>query len=186
MITKESKPVVLRRRSWLIFCGMTIIGLGVGMSAAVLKVTSLQGFRAGWQGIPVYLGIVAALGWIANCKVILRDEALVVINPLRTIIIPKGGIDDVALGDDGALEFHVDGARKVTAFAFGGSLVGHIAGTNSKAREDIRSWLNSSQTIKDVSGDVQVLWTRCAWAEVSLLLCIVTTGVGGISMTLSG
>lgn len=47
--------LVLRRSSWLIFFWIVIVGLGIGTLAAVLKVTSVNGFRMGWQGIPLCL-----------------------------------------------------------------------------------------------------------------------------------
>lgn len=98
---------VLRRRSWPILCGIVIVGLGVGMLAAVCKVTSVNGFRTGWQGMPIYLALAGICGRIANCKVILLEDALVVVNPLRSHILPNVAIRDVSVSDDGTLEVHL-------------------------------------------------------------------------------
>jgi hypothetical protein len=185
VIIKEINSIVLRRRSWPIFFGIAITGLGIGVVMAVLKVTSLHGFRTGWQGIPVYLAAVAILGRIVNCKVILREKMLVV-NPLRTHIIPRRMVDDVVIEDDGTLEIHTGAGRKVAAFAFGGSLVDRVSGTSLRAKGDIGSWMNSGHVEKGEPEGVQVLWSRCPWADVSLLLCVVTAVVGGLWMILSG
>ncbi|RVU15112.1 hypothetical protein EOT10_39695 [Streptomyces antnestii] len=174
---------VLRRRSWPIFFGIAILGLGVGVTAAVFKVTAMHGFREGWQGIPVFLAVAAVCGRIANSKVVMQGAVLLLVNPLRTYIIPKAMIRNVSVGDDGTLEVHLDEERKIASFAFGGSLIDRINRTSPKAERNIRSWLHSSPAIERT--DLQVRWSRCILADLSLLLCVVTAGVGALWMALS-
>ncbi|MEU3283260.1 hypothetical protein [Streptomyces antibioticus] len=115
--------ITLRRHSWPVLCGITIVGLGIGMLAAVYKATSVSGFRTGWQGIPFSLTLAGACGRVAGCRVELRQDALMVINPLRTHIVPRVAIRSVSVGDDGTLEVQLAEDRKVAVFAFGGSLL---------------------------------------------------------------
>ncbi|MFD5125707.1 hypothetical protein [Streptomyces sp. NPDC058385] len=152
----------------------------------MFKVTAMHGFREGWQGIPVFLAVAAICGRIANSKVVMRETVLMLVNPLRTYTIPKAMIRDVSVGDDGTLEVHLDQERKVAAFAFGGSLVDRMNGTSAKAQRNVRSWLNSSPAIEGTDKGLQVRWSRCIWADLSLLLCVATAGMGALLMAFSG
>lgn len=173
--------VVLRRRSWPIFCRIALLGLGVGMFFAVRT----GEFRTGWQGIPVYLAIAGILGRIANCKLVLRDDALLVVNPLRTHVVPRAMIHGVSVGDDGTLEVHLDRDRTISVYAFGGSLVDHFKGTSSEAERKIIGWLNSGHAVSDAKGAPQARWTRCAPADLSLILCVAISVAGAIWMKIT-
>ncbi|WP_432058664.1 hypothetical protein [Streptomyces sp. bgisy022] len=152
------------------------------------KVTSVNGFRTGWQGIPIYLVLAGVCGRIANCKVVLREDALVVVNPLRTHVVPIVMIRSVSVGDDGTLEVWLDEERAIAVFAFGGSLVDRFKGTSSEAERKISEWLRSAGTASETKGTAapQVRWTRCRSADTSLVLCAAALGVGAIWMALSG
>jgi len=157
------------------------------MAAAVYKVTSVHGFRDGWQGIPVYLVLAALCGRIANCKVVLRDDVLVVVNPLRTHVFPKAVIVGVSLTDDGTLQVRLDGDRSVPVFAFGGSLVDRFKGSSREAARRIGIWLRSDRPVSESAVSVlQIRWTRCRSADAALVLCAVVAGAGAIWMALSG
>lgn len=179
------KPVVLRRTSWPVFFGVAILGIGIGMLAAVCKVTSVQGFRTGWQGIPVYLGLVGFIGRIANCKVVLRADVLLVINPLRTHLLPKRAIHGVSTADDGTLTVYLGGDRNVSVYAFGGSLIDHFRKTSGKAEHRISVWLHAESANCSAKMAPQIRWTRCTFADVSLVLCAVISGVGASWMAFS-
>lgn len=176
---------VLRRRSWLIIPWIFVPGLAIGMAAAVYKVSSMHGFQTGWQGIPVYLALVGVVGRVANCKAVLREEELLVINPLRTYIVPKAEIRDASVGDDGTLELRLDEGAKVSVFAFGGSLVDRLKGTSGEAARRIRGWLLSDHATDSAKATLQTQWTRCAPADFSILLCAVIAGIGAIWQALS-
>ncbi|MFF4148288.1 hypothetical protein ACFY0A_45285 [Streptomyces sp. NPDC001698] len=178
---------VLRRRSWLVFFGIVIVGLGIGMLAAVCKVTSVNGFRTGWQGIPVYLAAAGICGRIANSKVILREDVLIVVNPLRSHILPKMAIHGVSVADDGTLEVRLSEDRSVAVFAFGGSLIDHFKGSSREAERKIGMWLDSAPAVSEPEAAApQVRWTRCRSADASFVLCAVIAGAGAIWMALSG
>jgi hypothetical protein len=155
------------------------------MFAAVWKVASVNGFRTGWQGVPIYLALAGICGRIANCKVLLRENELLLINPLRTHIVPKVLIRGASIGDDGTLSVDLGGNRTVSAFAFGGSLVDRFRGTSGEARQKINSWLLSSNAVSNGETHTQIRWTRCAPADFSLILCVVTASVGAMWMALS-
>ncbi|WP_405190382.1 hypothetical protein OG473_17050 [Streptomyces anulatus] len=180
-------PIVLRRRSWIMISLVVIIGLGIGMLAAVLKVSSVSGFRSGWQGIPVFLALVVPIGRVANCKVVLRRDVLVVVNPLRTHILPAATVHDVSVGDDGTLEVRFDQYRVVSVFAFGGSLVDHFKGSSAEAGRKVSTWLGTART-ESGRGDVapQVRWTRCLLADAALGLGVVVTAAGLMWMAFTG
>ncbi|WP_149825847.1 hypothetical protein [Streptomyces tailanensis] len=182
VMASTTSQAVLRRRSWLIFCGIAIVGLGIGFSVAVF----VGDFRTGWQGMPIYLALAIILGRIANCKVILRDDALLVVNPLRTHIVPKALIRGALVGDDGSLEVELGEDRNISVFAFGGSLVDHFKGSSGEAARKISRWLDAPRATGEAQTALQVRWTRCKYADISLVLCAVISGVGAIWMALSG
>ncbi|MBQ0983535.1 hypothetical protein KBZ10_03110 [Streptomyces sp. F63] len=179
-------PRILRRRSWPIIFGILVVGLGVGMSFAVLKVSSMSGFRTGWQGVPIYLALAGVSGRIANCKVVLREADLLVINPLRTHTIPLGLIGGASVSDDGTLEVRIDEYRKIPAFAFGGSLIDHYVGSSEGAKRKIDDWLDSRRPVSEVKTTLLVRWTRCTPADFSLALSVVISVAGAVWMALSG
>ncbi|MFE4593514.1 hypothetical protein [Streptomyces laurentii] len=178
------KSVVLRRVSWLVIAWVAILGLGVLGVAAVLNVTSVHGFRRGWQGIPVFLLIAGIIGRVANCKVILDEGLLTVVGPLRTHHIPKAAIRDVPVNSQGHLDIDFGEEPTVRVFAFGGSLVDHFVGSTRKAQWKIKAWLRSSpaEGASQATAEPQVQWTRCRSADASLALCLGTTTVGLIWM----
>ncbi|MBP0460475.1 hypothetical protein [Streptomyces montanisoli] len=172
----------LRRRSWLIFFGCAIVGLGIGMFFAV----RVGDFRTGWQGIPIYLLLAGILGRIASSKVELRANVIVVINPLRTHSIPVAAVHDAIVGDDGTLEVQFGDEEKVAVFAFGGSLIDRLRKTSDKAAREIRAWLRANQESCDERPVTpHVHWTRCRFPDMSLIFCVVTAGVGAIAMALT-
>ncbi|MFJ6086863.1 hypothetical protein ACIQI8_36300 [Streptomyces sp. NPDC092369] len=177
--------VVLRRSSWLAFSGVAVVGLGIGMVAAVYHVTSVHGFRDGWQGIPVYLAIAAILGRIANCKVVLRETELLVVNPLRTHAVPVSRIRAGAVGDDGTLVVRLDGGQDIRVFAFGGSVVDRLRGTSGEAARKINDWLRTEHTVRRAeadAGDVAVRWTLMPVADAALVLCVAVAAGGAVWM----
>ncbi|MFE6100439.1 PH domain-containing protein [Streptomyces laurentii] len=180
--------VVLRRVSWRVISWVGVIGLGIGTIAAVAKVTSVNGFRMGWQGIPVFFVLAGILGRIANCKVVLDEDALTVVGPLRTHRIPKATIRDVVVDENGTLDVHVLGREKgVAVFAFGGSLVDHYIGSSGKAQYRIKAWLGSDlKKTGAPTADPQISWTRCPSADASLILCLALIVVGVIWMAVTG
>ncbi|MFJ6566744.1 PH domain-containing protein [Streptomyces sp. NPDC091292] len=185
---QKTRGNVLRRRSWLVFPWIAIVGLGVGMLLAVFKVSSVNGFRTGWQGIPVYLALAGISGRVANCKVDLREDVILVVNLVRTHVLPRTAIRGVSVGDDGTLEVHLDHEREIAVFAFGGSVIDRFRGTSSEAEWKIRTWLNSDVSVRESedAGGPHVRWTRCTSADLALLLCAVISGMGAIWMALSG
>lgn len=178
--------LVLRRRSWPFICGIAITGLAVGMLAAVWKVTSVNGFRTGWQGIPIYFALAGACGRIANCKIVLRGNVLLVVNPLSTHYIPKDLIRGAVVGDDGTLEVTLDEDRSVSAFAFGGSLIDRFKGTSGEAGRRIGAWLRTDPVENGDEADMQRRWTQCMPADLAIALSVATAGAGAIWMVLSG
>jgi hypothetical protein len=121
----------------LILAWALIVGLGIVLPFAVSSVTMAHGFRQGWQGIPVYLGLAGALGRGASIKVILREETLTVVNHFRTYNIPANAIRDVEVDNNGNLRIYLHKELRlrilgkisnvyVTAFAgSNGSFQGH-------------------------------------------------------------
>ena len=180
--------VVLRRRSWPILGGIVILGLGIGMVSAVCKVSAVSGFRAGWQGIPIYLALAGVCGRIANCKVILREEGLIVVNPLRSHFLPAWAIHDAVVADGGTLEVRLSEGRAVSVFAFGGSLIDRFRGSSRRAELEIRAWLSSVRAVSDVKSRTapQAYWTRCLSADVSIALSAAVSGAGVIWMAVTG
>ncbi|NJQ01558.1 hypothetical protein HCK00_13745 [Streptomyces sp. PLAI1-29] len=185
-IVVTGRSVVLRRRSWSIIFGTAAVGLGTGMFAAVLKVSSMSGFRTGWQGIPAYLLIAGLIGRIVNCKVVMRDGVLTVVNPLRTHTVAKAVIESAAAGDDGGLEVALSGGRSVAVFAYGGSFIDHFRGTSGAAAATINRWLRTGPEPDGASVDVAVSWTRCRPADLSVLGGVLTAGGGALWMALTG
>ncbi|WP_124280084.1 PH domain-containing protein [Streptomyces sp. ADI93-02] len=178
-----TSEVVLRRNSWMVICWSIILGLGVGMVAAVFKVTSVNGFRVGWQGIPVYLAFVGIIGRVVSCKVILHRDTLIVVNPLRTHIIPAAVIHDVAVGDDGTLEVRLDNDRVVSVFAFGGSLIDRFINSSEETARKISGWLSSTEEGRGLQKIApEVRWTLCPSADASLVLCIALSATGAAWM----
>ncbi|MFE4855948.1 hypothetical protein [Streptomyces sp. NPDC056670] len=165
---------------------MAILGLGIGMFAAICEVTAVSGFRTGWQGIPVYLAIAGFLGRIANCKAILRENVLVVVNPLRTHVLPRALIRGASLGEDGTLRVDLEVDRSISVFAFGGSFVDRFRNTSGEATRKIGGWLQSGSGAGGTDSASQVRWTRCRPADLSLVLCAVTAGAGATWMLLTG
>ncbi|MDJ1136865.1 hypothetical protein [Streptomyces iconiensis] len=180
------KAIVLRRNSWLVFFGVLILGLGIGMLAAIWKVTAVNGFRMGWQGVPVYLAFAGFFGRLASCKVVLREQTLLVVNPVRTYVIPKSAIQDVSVGDDGTLEVWVSEEQEISVFAFGGSLVDRFKGTSRKAEQRIKCWLSPGLIAGGTEAAPRVSWTRCAPADLSFALCVAIAGTGVIWMAITG
>ncbi|MFJ1594476.1 PH domain-containing protein [Kitasatospora albolonga] len=181
--------MVLRRVSWTVFFWISIVGLGVGMTVAVFLVSSESGFRTGWQGIPAFLVLAGLLGRIGNCKVILRDGVLTVVNPLRTHILPKSAIRGVSADDGGTLRFHLDHDREISAFAFGGSMIDHFVGSSAKAERKVETWLRSDPAGSEAAAEAvapQARWTRCASADAALVLAVVVAAVGAVWMALTG
>ncbi|MEU2547375.1 PH domain-containing protein [Streptomyces roseolus] len=172
-----------------------VAGLGIGMIVAVYRVTEVNGFRMGWQGIPAFLALAGAIGRVANCKVILDEQGLTVVNPFRTHRLPKPAVKDVSVDEGGTLEIHLEGGRVVSAFAFGGSVVDHFMGSSAKAQRRIDVWLKPTRPgmHSEDSGAANVrdalpriTWTRCESADASLALCVVLTISGAIWMALTG
>ncbi|MCX4674044.1 hypothetical protein OG413_01700 [Streptomyces sp. NBC_01433] len=179
--------VVLRRVSWMVICWIIILGTGITMLAAVHKVTSVNGFRTGWQGIPVFMLLAGFIGRIVNCKVILRGGLLTVVNPLRSHILPVSAIHDVAVSDDGTLEVELDRDRVVSVYAFGGSLIDHFKGSSKETARTISAWLGSARVGSESKADTpQIRWTRCPSADASLALGVVLAAVGAIWMAFTG
>ncbi|WP_405526883.1 hypothetical protein OG426_30770 [Streptomyces canus] len=174
--------VVVRRRSWPIFFGIVIVGMGIGMSVAVLT----GDFRTGWQGIPIFLALAGVAGRVANCKVSLRDDMLIVVNPLRSHILPATMIRGVSVSDDETLEVHLDKEQSVSVFAFGGSFIDHFIESSREAERKINGWLDAPHTTDEAQTTPQVRWTRCTYCDISLVLCAVISGAGAIWMALSG
>lgn len=180
------KERVLRRRSWRVLCATASTALGIGMLAAVWKVTSVNGFRMGWQGIPVYLALAALLGRIATCKVVLYEATLVLINPLRTHTIPRSALNRADVDDHGTLHLHLHRDDKpLPAFAFGGSLVDRFKGTSEEAAHAITAWLNAPHS-STADLHTRTNWTRSPYADAALALCAVTSTAGLLWMALSG
>ncbi|MFE9384659.1 hypothetical protein ACFYMO_15740 [Streptomyces sp. NPDC007025] len=177
--------VVLRRTSWPVLFGAVLLGSGISVVVVVCKLASTDGFRTIWQAIPIYLFFAGVIGRIANCKIVLRGDALLVINPLRTHILPKRAIHGVSTADDGTLMVHLGEGRNFSAYAFGGSLIDHFRRTSSKAERKISEWLRSSPAVSVDKATQRVCWTRCALADLSFALCTVTSGVSAIWMALS-
>ncbi|MEU9858921.1 PH domain-containing protein [Streptomyces sp. NPDC047974] len=152
------------------------------MLAAVYKVSSMNGFRVGWQGIPIYLALSGIAGRIASCKVILSDDTLTVVNPLRTHHVPKAAIREVSVGDEGTLEIHINTDRPIASFAFGGSLVDRFKGSSDKAQRNIHAWLLSDRmtSTAPTTAGPKIHWTRCPSADACLVLCLVLSVVGAI------
>lgn len=162
-------------------------GLGIGMLAAVCKVTSVSGFRVGWQGVPVYLALAGIIGRVANCKVILSGNVLTVVNPLRSHILPKEVISGASVGDDGTLEVQLHGGGTVSVFAYGGSLIDHYRGSSGQAERKISAWLSSAGTVAASKAVTpQARWTRCIGADASLALCVALAVAGAIWMAFTG
>ncbi|MEW2458598.1 PH domain-containing protein [Streptomyces albus] len=156
------------------------------MIAAVWKVTSVNGFRVGWQGIPIYLAGVGVIVRVANCKVELRDATLLVVNPLRTHVIPRSAIQDVSVNDGGTLGVWIEDENEIQCYAFGGSLIDHFRGTSDKAERRIKEWFSSGCADSRIEAIPQVFWTRCPPADLSIALCIAITGVGVTWMAITG
>ncbi|MEU8540781.1 hypothetical protein AB0C52_12490 [Streptomyces sp. NPDC048717] len=182
------KKVVLRRVSWLVIAWVIILGLGALAIAAVLNVTSVHGFRRGWQGIPVFLLLAGIAGRVANCKVMLGKDLLTVVGPLRTHRIPKAAIRGVPVDSQGSLDIDLGKESKVWVFAFGGSLVDHYVGSTRKAQQEIKAWLRSSPAggAPQATAEPQTQWTRCWSADSSLALGLGTVMIGVIWMALTG
>ncbi|MEU9169150.1 hypothetical protein AB0D34_15320 [Streptomyces sp. NPDC048420] len=165
---------------------MVIVGLGIGLVAAVYRVTSAHGFREGWQGIPVYLAVVGILGRIANCKVVLRETELLVVNPLRTHVVPASRIRTGAVGDDGTLVVRLAGGRGIRVFGFGGSVVDRFRGTSGEAARKINDWLRTARAANHADTDAEavraVRWTWIPLADGALLLCAVVAAAGAVWM----
>ncbi|MDT0489931.1 PH domain-containing protein [Streptomyces griseus] len=177
--------VVLRRVSWMVFFGVALVGLGIGAVVAVLAVSAANGFREGWQAIPVFLAIAGFIGRIGNCKVIIRDEVLTVVNPLRTHILPKSAIRGVSVDGGGTLRFHLDQDREISSFAFGGSLIDHFVGSSGKAERKVEMWLRADRAESAAAAEAvapQARWTRCTSADAAIVLGVVVAAVGGIWM----
>ncbi|MBZ3910782.1 PH domain-containing protein [Streptomyces acidiscabies] len=124
--------------------------------------TSVNGFRTGWQGIPAFLVTAAIVGRISNSKVVLSGDVLTVVNPLRSHVIPRSAIRRVEVDT-------------------GGTLVVRIGG---EAALRINGWLRAGGGAD--AGGPRVQWTRCLSADVSLALCVLTVGVGAVWMAFSG
>lgn len=179
--------ITLRRRSWMITSWIVVLGLGAGMLAAVYKVSSINGFRVGWQGIPVYLALAGIAIRVANCKVLLGDDYLTVVNPLRTHRLPKSAIREVSVGEDGNLKVLVGTGRTILPFAFGGSLVDRIKGSSEKARQNIHAWLVEDRlTSTAPTANTETRWTCCPSADACLALCLTLSAVGAIWMAFTG
>ncbi|GAA3377517.1 hypothetical protein GCM10020367_53480 [Streptomyces sannanensis] len=156
------------------------------MLSAVWKVTSVNGFRMGWQGIPVYLALAAILGRIVTCKVVLHEATLVVINPLRTHTIPRSALARAEVDDHGTLELHLHhDDKRIPSFAFGGSLVDRIKGTSEEAAHTITTWLNTPHP-PTADLHTQTHWTCSPYADTALALCAATSAAGVLWMALSG
>jgi hypothetical protein len=181
----EMKPITLRRKSWLIFSGLVILGIGAGILAAVVNVTSVNGFQTGWQGVPVFFALAGFVGRIANCKVVLLHDELIVVNPLRTTVVSRAMIRSASVSDDGTLQVQIGDDQIIPVFAFGGSLVDRFKGTSSEAARRIGDWLRSGRPASDTQAASQVRWTWCASADLCLILCAVTSGAGALWMALS-
>ncbi|MFE0173686.1 hypothetical protein ACFWZ2_15315 [Streptomyces sp. NPDC059002] len=136
--------------------------------------------------MPIALLLAGVAGRVANCKVVLRNDVLLVINPLRTHIVPKMAIRGVSVSDDGTLEVQLDEDRIISVFAFGGSLVDRFKGTSGEAARKIGIWLRSGHEASGTKLAPHGHWTRCGLADISLALCAATSGVGVIWMALSG
>ncbi|MDJ1137453.1 hypothetical protein [Streptomyces iconiensis] len=179
------REIVLRRISWQVLFGVISLGIGIGMVVAIWRVTSVNGFRMGWQGIPVYLALVGFIGRIANCKIVLRDEVLVVVNPLQIHVIPKSAIRDIFVDDGGTLGVGIGEEQEISVFAFAGSLIDHFRGTSDKAERRINRWLSSGGVASETEATPQVTWTRCLPADLSLAFCVAITGIGLIGMAIT-
>lgn len=145
-----------------------------------------RGFSDGWQGIPIYLAAASILGRIANCKVILLNDALLVVNPLRTHSVPKTLIREAWVDNGGTLEVNLGEDQNVSVFAFGGSLIDHFKGSSREAARTINRWLNTPCAIGEARNAHQVRWTRSRYADISLVLCAVISGAGALWMALTG
>ncbi|WP_188271185.1 MULTISPECIES: PH domain-containing protein [unclassified Streptomyces] len=156
------------------------------MIAAIQNVTDANGFRMGWQGIPVYLSAAGVIGRVAHCKVVLDDTALTVVNFFRTHRVPREAIREVAVADGGTLEIRLGEDRVVPVFAFGGSVIDHFRGTSERALQEIDAWRRSTPSEGTIlPADPQVRWTRCRSADLCLASAVVLAVSGGIWMALT-
>lgn len=184
MLARIGRPTVLRRRSWPILFGIATVALGIGMAAAVYKVTSVNGFRSGWQGIPIFLAIAGILGRIASCKVVMRDGSLMVVNPLRTHVVSKDFVHSAAVNDDGTLEVRLTEGDALSSFAFGGSLIDRFRGTSDAAAVAVNGWLQAESSVSEVNAERTARWTRCRAADWAILAGFVSAGCGAAFMAL--
>lgn len=178
----------------LILAWVLLVGLGIVLPFAVSSVTMAHGFRQGWQGIPVYLGLAGALGRGASIKVILHEETLTVVNYFRTYNIPANAIRDVEVDNNGNLRIYLHKELRLRTLgrmsnvyvtAFAGSLMDHFRGTSDKTKQTIREWLSFARTPGGEHAAVQVSWTWCRYADAALILCAITIGAGALWMALT-
>ncbi|MEV8346461.1 hypothetical protein [Streptomyces niveus] len=135
----------------------------------------------------MFLALAGVIGKVAQCKVILRGDILVVVNPLRTYSVPALAIQDVMVGDDGTLKVRLHAGRTISVFAFGGSLIDHFSKTSDRAEREVSSWLNlhSNESVSGADSILRINWTRSMGADLSLALCVVVSGAGAIWMAFS-
>ncbi|MEU7022940.1 hypothetical protein ABZ990_20095 [Streptomyces sp. NPDC046203] len=173
------KRVVLRRVSWMVISWVTVVGLGIGMIAAVYNVTSVHGFRTGWQGIPVFFLLAGITGRVANCKVILEEDVLTVVGPLRTHRIPATAIRDVVHETGGSLEIDLGQEETLPVFAFGGSLVDYYVGSSRDAHYTVKAWWRSARAKSESPAEgVRAGWTWCRPADLSLAVAVIGGLIG--------
>jgi hypothetical protein len=116
---------------------------------------------------------------------VLRDDVLLVVNPLRTHRIPKNLIRGASVGDDGTLEVNLDEDRSISAFAFGGSLIDRFKGSSGEASRRIGIWLRTDTVENSDEAGIQMRWTHCVPADLAIVFSVATAGTGAIWMVLS-
>ncbi|WP_137994241.1 hypothetical protein [Streptomyces vilmorinianum] len=98
---------------------------------------------------------------VSGSRITLRDDSLVVVNPLMTYTVPYTDIARIGGGGGGTLNIVTRAGHEIHATSFGGSLIDNFVGSADRAVERIESRVRRNRSRASsvpMSKKVRISW----------------------------
>ncbi|MGW4722390.1 hypothetical protein [Streptomyces sp. NPDC004291] len=178
---ENPRRMVLRRWSFPVLSWISVLVLGL---LNILFIAAAEESGAGGESFmasAVCLVTIALIRRVLCSRIVLGADALRVVNPLMTYVIPYRLVSEVGTSKDGTLTVRTTEGGEVYATAFGGSLLDHFVGSADRAvvrvREVVRQRRNQRGAEEEARKFVTVSWI----ADLCLLIAVglaVATAIG--------
>lgn len=124
--------------------------------------------------------VLTLFAQLAQCRVTASASALIVVQPLRRWVFPWEQVADIVVGGDGGMRIMLPDHSGIGVFAFGGSVIGAVAGgiRAEKARDAIKAIMG--QAASDDPGRPVTSALGVQWKILLLIwVLLVTLSIAG-------